>query len=479
MTVPDGPGPAASGPVERVLVVSKTHLDVGFTDLAAVVRRRYLDAFFPRAMQVAAELRARGGPERLRWTTGAWILTEALDAADPTGLRELEAAIEAGDLCWHALPFTLHTEYCERSLLEHGLTLSAELDRRYGRRTRAAKVTDVPGHTRGLVSVLAAAGVDLLHVGVNPASAAPEVPHRFRWRDEAAVGGGAPEVAVMYQPGGYGAVQVVPGTGVAVAVDLTGDNLGPPSLDDVIAAHVTLAKRFPGASVEAATFDDVAELMSSVRDDLPVVTDEIGDTWIHGVGSDPVKTSAFRALCRERVRWLDEGLVGASDAALGPASTRLLLLAEHTWGLDQKVHWPDEDHWSATDLASLDADPATQRFTSSWAEQRAYLDDYVEALRSGGRSDLADLAARILDDARVVERVPVDDLQPVPVGSPVQLGAFELRFDPVDGAVVHLADADGRSWASDERPVGRWRLQTFDDDDFRRWFDTYNADTVP
>ena len=182
---------AGEHPVRRVLYVAKTHLDVGFTASAASVRQRYLDDFFPRAVGVAEQLRALGGPARLRWTTGSWILSEALDAADREHRLRLEAAIEHGDLCWHALPFTMHTEYADPSLIRHGLSLSAELDRRFGRRTRAAKATDVPGHTRGLVPLLAEAGVDLLHVGVNPVAAAPSVPLQFRWRDDVARSAGA------------------------------------------------------------------------------------------------------------------------------------------------------------------------------------------------------------------------------------------------------------------------------------------------
>ena len=182
---PDGPSavdPADVDPaVATVLVVSKTHLDVGFTATAAQVRARYLEEYFPRAMSVAERLRERGGPERLRWTTGSWILTEALDAADRTDRARLEQAIEHGDLCWQALPFTLHTEYCDRSLLEHGMSLSAELDRRFGRRTRAAKVTDVPGHTRALVSVLAEAGdFDLT---AHDIGALPEIRHALAGRE--------------------------------------------------------------------------------------------------------------------------------------------------------------------------------------------------------------------------------------------------------------------------------------------------------
>lgn len=479
----------------------KTHLDVGFTDLASRVRRRYLEDFFPRALSVASELRARGGSApggpgaRLRWTTGSWILTEALDAASPAHRRELEAAVEAGDLCWHALPFTLHTEYCDRSLLEHGLSLSAELDRRYGRRTVAAKVTDVPGHTRGLVSLLADAGVELLHVGVNPASAAPSVPDRFRWQDPAADEG--PELLVMYQPGGYGSVQVVPGTRTAVAVELTGDNLGPPSADDVTAIFETLGQRFPGASVRASVFDEVAAVMSRARDDLPVIDDEIGDSWIHGVASDPAKTTTFRALCRERVRWIDSGEARVDDPALRAASTRLLLVAEHTWGLDLKTHWPDETHWSAADLAVVRDEAATARFESSWAEQRGYLTEFVDALAAGGRPDLAARAAAVADGATVqavdeaVETVDealtggaalgvgAAEWTDVAPDEAVGVGGFVMTLDPSDGAVVGLVGPDGRSWASVDSPLARWTIQTFDAADFERWFSTYNAQTTP
>ena len=470
--------------MRRVLVVAKTHLDVGFTDLAERVRRRYLDDFFPRAMAVAAELRESGGPERLRWTTGSWILNEALESASSAGRRQLDAAIDAGDLCWHALPFTLHTEYCDRSLVEHGLSISAELDERYGRRTRAAKVTDVPGHTRGLVSVLADAGIDLLHVGVNPASSPPRVPDRFRWIDDAAPGrvggqgGTAPELLVMYQPGGYGAVQVVPGTGTAVAIDLTGDNLGPPSARAVRSAWAALSERFPAATVEAATFDDVATVMAPVRADLPVVTAEIGDTWIHGVGSDPAKTAAFRALRRERAAWIRDGSVDAADPVLRGASTRLLLVGEHTWGLDQKEHWPELEAWGAEDLAVARREPATARFESSWAEQRDLLEQFVRTLDDGGRSDLAD-RARAARAATAASRHDVTGWEPVPLGERVALDGWELGIDPVDGAVVHLVDPDGRTWATGEDALARFRVQTFDAADFERWFATYNGDTMP
>ena len=71
-------------------------------------------------------------------------------------------------------------------LFRAGLSYSQELDRRFGKTTIAAKMTDVPGHTLGMVPLLAEAGIRFLHLGVNTASPPPDVPDIFRWRAPAA-----------------------------------------------------------------------------------------------------------------------------------------------------------------------------------------------------------------------------------------------------------------------------------------------------
>ena len=79
--------------VRVVHLVAKTHLDLGFTALAAEVEQQYLEDFFPRAIAVAAELREQGGPERLTWTTGSWILHRALHQPDPERAAAIDAAV--------------------------------------------------------------------------------------------------------------------------------------------------------------------------------------------------------------------------------------------------------------------------------------------------------------------------------------------------------------------------------------------------
>lgn len=475
--------------VHTVLVVAKSHLDVGFTDLAGAVRERWLREHLPAATETARELRGRGGEERLCWTVGSWIIHEALEEPDQQLRAAVEHAIGEGELVWHALPFTTHTELADRSLLEHGLSISARLDDWFGRATRAAKLTDVPGHTRAIVSLLAGAGVDLLHVGVNPAAACPDVPDLFRWRDGSAAG--SPEITTMYQDGAYGSCRVVPGTGTAVSIWMRGDNDGPPGVADVLEHWEGLRSAFPGATLRAASLDDVADLLRPLAGTIPVLTAEIGDTWIHGVGADPSKTAAFRETCRRRRGWIESGLVAADDPVLARASTELLLVAEHTWGLDQKLHWPDTEHWSESALASVRPQPATRRFEWSWSEQRAYLDRFLDLLERGGRVELAaDAREGML--ATGVAAVEVDGLvahERPSGGGPIEVsvGTALIAIDPHDGALISLrvpgVDEAGapvwRELVAEGRSIGRVGHRTYDADDFARRFSTYNAGVRP
>ena len=63
-----------------------------------------------------------------------------------------------------------------------------------------------------------------------------------------------------------------------------------------------LRDAFPGATIMASTLDaftaPLLEAAPQLR--LPLVTAEIGDTWVHGVASDADKLSEFRAILRMR-----------------------------------------------------------------------------------------------------------------------------------------------------------------------------------
>src|SRR3984893_6590763 len=199
--------------VKRVLVMFKCHLDVGFIDTQAAVIRKYFEQHFPKAIQVAQTLR-RSGEDRYVWTTGSWLLYEYLEQAGSEERKRMEQAIVAGDIAWHALPFTWQTELLNRSAIAGAIGFSKSLDRRFGRKTTGAKMTDVPGHSRGLIGALAENGVTFLDIGVNSASTPPDVPGAFIWKDP----NGA-SVVMIYHRLEYGGVVQLPESDLAVAVE--------------------------------------------------------------------------------------------------------------------------------------------------------------------------------------------------------------------------------------------------------------------
>src|ERR1700691_1228962 len=212
--------------VQRVLVMFKCHLDVGFIDTQANVVRMYFERHFPQAMQTAAALR-REGKDRYIWTTGSWLIYQYLEKAGKAQQRLMEQAILSGDVAWHALPFTWQTELLDPSLIAGAVGLSQSLDRRFQRTTTGAKMTDVPGHTRGIIQPLAGQGVRFLDVGVNSASTPPDDPDLFLCQDPE-----GKSLMVMYHRTDYGGVVRVPGSDLAVAIEVKDDTLGPHTTEE-------------------------------------------------------------------------------------------------------------------------------------------------------------------------------------------------------------------------------------------------------
>lgn len=480
----------------QVHLVFKTHFDAGFTDLANTVLDRYLEQHIPHAIRLARELRDSGG-DRFVWTTGAWLIHEFLERANPTDRKEMEGAILAGDIAWHALPFTTHSELMTADLFRFGLGVSQKLDQRFGRQTIAAKMTDVPGHTRAIVPLLAEAGVRFLHLGVNPASPPPDTPEVFRWRDPAGA-----EVIVNYTRDSYGRSFALDGFDHVLAFAHSGDNAGPQSTAEVRESYDTVRREFPDAEVRASTLDAFARDLLQVNDQLPVLTAEIGDSWIHGVATDPYKTACYRRLDRLTAQWSKTN-PGSEDArALDACRSELLCIPEHTWGLDEKTHLGDYVNYARADFAAArnrdvaDAEPpkgldsfgtfrlnpederadidtgtATySRFESSWREQRAYLDQALEKLPNAWRAE-AETACRAL-----APRHPEPCGVRIGAGERFQLGDWHCAIDENTGALIHLStDSGALTLANPEHPLFRLAYQTFSAEDYERRLREYNV----
>ena len=445
--------------VKRVLVMFKCHFDAGFQDTQAAIVHRFFDQFFPQAMELASQLR-QSGDQRYVWTTGSWLLYEYLEQATPSQRTRMEKAITMGDIAWHALPFTWQTELLDPSMISGSIGLSRSLDQRFGRTTTGAKMTDVPGHTRGLIAPLAAHGVKFLDIGVNDASTVPQVPPFFLWK---APGGAT--LAVMYHAG-YGAVARVPGSDLAVAMIVRDDDSGPHTLKEVHDTYSTLRLRFPNAQVTAANLTEIANAVDSYRDTLPVVTNEIGDTWIHGIASDPLKVARYREVARLRQAWLKEGKFAVGDATDLSLLRHLLLEVEHTWGTDTKT-WLDFDHYTPGDLAAMLPTKNYQVVQFSWQEKRQNLFAGIAALPS----PLREQAQKSVDN---LAAVPPRLAQKRRVGTGIETPHFLLDIDPNTGALHRLySKKSKREWASSASPLALFSYQTLSQKDYAGFFDSY------
>jgi hypothetical protein len=268
----------------------------------------------------------------------------------------------------------------------------------------------------------------------------------------------------------YGGLSVLPDMTDALYFAFTMDNLGPHSVEEVRQVYRTLREQYPGARLQASTLDVFARLAQEAEPLLPVFQLEIGDTWIHGTGSDPAKVSQFRALLRLRHNWLAAGRMHPSDPAYDRFSENLLLVAEHTWGLDHKTFLADSTHFRPDQLEQALQQPNFQLMQASWDEQRSYIRQALNALDEAGLTEeanqqLADLTPAA-PDTQEYAGIGAAQLE-------MDAGPFMLRFDPQTGAIISLIDESGRQWAGEDHPIGLFRYQAFSQADYDRFFDQF------
>ncbi len=386
--------------MRKVIVVSKTHLDLGFTDYAKNIKQKYIDTFIPNAINIAKEVNT--DKKKFVWTTGSWILKEALTKSRDENKKELILALKNGNIAPHAMPFTTHTELLDIDTLDYGLSIVDELDKISGRKTIAAKMTDVPGHTIGLVPLLCKHGIKLLHIGVNGASALANVPPCFVWKQ------GKDEIIVIYS-GDYGGEYKSDLIDDILYFDHTADNHGASVVSNVINNLEVLKEKYPDYEIVAGRMDDYAELIMAVKDKLPVIEDEICDSWIHGAASDPYKSAALRTLSDLKNKWLFDGSMNKDSEEYITLVDNLLCIAEHTCGMDSKCYFADYENYLRKDFdKARKKDKVTMKhmfrdfpqnfltvvgrlekrykagsyqvIEKSWVEQREYIDAAISKL---------------------------------------------------------------------------------------------------
>lgn len=84
--------------IDKVYLIFKTHLDVGFTELGSKVVDTYNHEFIPAALKLSETFAANDTlKNHYPWTTGSWLIWNYLQSAGESERQRMIAAIERKD----------------------------------------------------------------------------------------------------------------------------------------------------------------------------------------------------------------------------------------------------------------------------------------------------------------------------------------------------------------------------------------------
>ena len=448
--------------LKEIIIVFKTHFDIGYTDLPHNVMNRYRTSMIDRALKVCDKSQDLPAERRFVWTMAGWPMTQILwPGQDHERRNRVFDAFKTGQFATHALAFTTHTDSLEPEDLVRGLGFSSSLARQAGLELpRDAKMTDVACHSWVLPTLLKAAGVDFLHLGCNSAVASPDVPMLFWWE-----GPDGSRLLTMYSAGGYGS-ELIPPKGwpysAWLALIHSGDNIGPPSPETVSRLLNEAKRRLPGVKVRLGRLSDFSDAILKDNPDLPVVRADMPDTWIHGIMAMPIESKIARNI-RPNIVTLEAlntllGIWGIDVAAVkktvADAYEKSLLYSEHTWGMDTKIFGKRlyGQAWKDARAAGR-----YEKLEASWVEKGAYAHEAQKLIAPAIEADMQALARAVdVDGGRIVVFNPLSQRRSGVVEVAVAGKAPAALKNVKTGELVRLEKRDEaiRFIAGDVPPMG-------------------------
>jgi hypothetical protein len=480
--------------INKVHVVSMTHLDVGYTNFAANVCSLYFNQHLPNAARLAQQLRDRAGEERFIFTSHAWLLLEFFDniaqctneRPDRTTIELVEKAIQQGDITWHAHAFTMFIPMMDKNMFNFSLSLSSVLDKRFNqtRKTSASHKDDM-GQPISTIPTFAENGIKSLHIGTNPDCRAADLPPAFVWKHEETknelltmmYNKPSPATPCSAESCIYGGDVVLPEFDQAMVYHFTQDNTGPPSINDVIRVWSNIKTHYPNAELIASTLETFSQsLLKLYKDKLPVITDELGSTWTYGLASDPHKESVYRQISRLLINQ-------EYTSSIFNYSFRFLKGPEHNWGLGTSQHLKPENYRSNyrnKEFSLVRNGSDFQLLEQAWKETRSYL----YPLNSSDPS----LIKLVNDTLKEIEPTLPDLTQfiqiPIPLNQTKDYFLFKTKlfsvgFNYTTGAIVFLQDNQGRNLSNINNTLGAIQYKTYSSDDFYRYNLQFNPGCGP
>lgn len=347
-------------PVEEIIVICKTHFDIGYTHRVNEVVDYYRTEMIDKALALMDSSSVFPKKQQFAWTLPSWVLYKIMEDWNGQTIErklKLEKYIKSGKIIPHALPFTLISDICAPEDITRGLSFAIKLSQKYGLPLpKSGKMTDEPSHTGALATVLAHSGIKFMHIGCNWPSGFVKVPPLFWWE-----GPDGSKVLTLYSPiygtcfGLYPKEWTSPndptvGANLIPPIDwpyriwpailVTGDNSGVPAPHQIQEMFREVQAKMPHVKVRMGTMDDFYEAIIKENIKLPIIKNEMPDTWIHGVMSDPKSMSLLShtrpiltsaEILDTQLETMGIKSISTTDS-IATAYENILLFEEHTWG---------------------------------------------------------------------------------------------------------------------------------------------------
>ena len=387
--------------VENVIIVYKTHFDIGYSEKVQQVVHDYRTSMADHVLEAIDKNSSQPKDKQFVWTVSGWPMKQILwDGQAPERKKKIEQAIIDGNLAIHAFPFTMHAETSEPEDLVRGLNISSTLARKYGQPlSTSAKMSDVPGQSWIIPTLFTHAGIKFYHMGGPVVNMELGLPPFFWWE-----GPDQSRLLTLYN-NGYGSDPLPPANWpykTWVYISMTGDNQGPPNPETVAKDLAFYKSR--GINAKVGKMDDFAEMI--LKEDLsklPVVRSDIGDPWIHGAMSMP-EASKLALNIRPSIGEMDqlstlETIWGIYCPDLrkitAEAYEQSLLYSEHTWGLANQHYLkvPYGKAWQ--ELWEKGLPPQYKLMEESWKDHADYISNVQKLVTNPYRDAVASLADNV------------------------------------------------------------------------------------
>ena len=479
--------PAKKSGVKNVIIVYKTHFDIGYSETVQQVVHDYRTSMVDHVLEAIDKNNSQPKDKQFVWTISGWPMKQILwEGQAPERKNKIEQAIRDGNLAIHAFPFTMHVETSDPEDLVRGLNISSTLARKYNQPlSTSAKMSDVPGQSWIFPTLFAHAGIKFYHMGGPVVNIELGLPPFFWWE-----GPDGSRSLTLYN-NGYGSDPLPPANWpykTWLYINMTGDNQGPPE-PETVAKDLEFYNNL-GINAKVGRMDDFADMiMKEDLSKLPVVRSDIGDPWIHGSMSMP-EASKLAQNIRPSIGGMEE--LATLETLWGiylpdmckitaDAYEQSLLYSEHTWGLANQ-HYLKVPYGKAWDELWKGGLPTQYKLMEgSWKDHADYINN-VQKLVTGPYHDEV---SALTDNVNIAENhivvynpLPWKRDGEIELDTRLTLGNNFVSLKPVDGG-PNIAVSHEYPAIEDKAPMSRFIVKDIPPMGYRTYIATNEKVEVP